>query len=440
MIRSYIICLCLAAAMLPAAAQSAATLTLDAAKAVGMALASDEEVKIADNSAAQARLRQQVARTAYLPDFKGNATTGWMLPDTKYEEMALTLRMRGVYMAGISMTQPIFAGGKIVAANRMAAIGREVAAEQRRMTRDQVAADAETSYWTYVAVRAKVDMVKSYMALLDTALMQTNAALRAGMATENDILRIESRRSQTQYQLESVLAGENLCRMALCTSIGVDTATDLIPADAEIPVDIPGNLYDYDLEARPEARILDGNIRIKQQQVRSTRADYLPVLGFQAGWSAYGNIKMNTIAQTPDGGYMPVSSNISNTGFSFLFSLQVPIFHWGEGVKKVKEQRLEVENARLERDNTMKKLDLQVKQAISNLETGRTMLVSAMKAMDVADASLKSETQRYDVGLSNLTDLLDAQSQWQNARASLIEAQTQLRIYTIDYRLATSTL
>ena len=218
---------------------------IDAEKVVEMALATNEEVRIADNSTRQADLRKGVALTAYLPRLSGSATVGWMLPDTKYDEMALTMRMRGMYMAGISITQPIFAGGKIVAANKMAAIGKDAAAEQRRMTREHVAADAEISYWSYVAVCAKVDMMKSYVALLDTALLQTKTAVDAGMATENDLLRIEARQSQAVYQLESVMAGADLCRMALCNTIGIDTATELTPADGEIALDIPSDPVSY---------------------------------------------------------------------------------------------------------------------------------------------------------------------------------------------------
>ncbi len=67
-------------------------------------------------------------------------------------------------MAGINLTQPVFAGGKIIAANKLAGIGVEAAEEQLRLRRMQVIADAESSYWTYVAVLAKVEMMRSYLA------------------------------------------------------------------------------------------------------------------------------------------------------------------------------------------------------------------------------------------------------------------------------------
>lgn len=56
--------------------------------------------------------------------------------------MGMELRMRGTYMAGLSLTQPIYTGGKITTGNRLARIGKEVATEQYRMTRMDVLVEA----------------------------------------------------------------------------------------------------------------------------------------------------------------------------------------------------------------------------------------------------------------------------------------------------------
>ncbi len=428
------------AALLMCYPMSAASLSVTVNECVERALKTSEEMAVARNSEQQARLRSDVARTAYLPKLDGTAMYGWSLPDYKYEELAMELRMRGIYLAGISLTQPVFAGGKIVAANKMASIGREAAAQQSRLTRMKITADAENAYWTYVAVLAKVDMMRSYKALVDTAYSRTLSSVNAGMATQNSLLRVEARRSQVEYQLKQVESGADLCRMSLCTVIGVDTETALTPADTEIPLDIPADLGVYDLSSRPEMQLLDANVRIKEQQVRLTRGDYLPTLGLSAGWSAYGNIRLSSMAQGPDGNYYPVEQNIKNNGFNIMLALQVPLFHWGEGIKKVKDSKLDVANARLDLDHSRRMMNLEVQQAISNVTTGQHLLESAQIAMTQADASLKETSVSYKAGMCTLTEMLDAQSQWHTSRANLIEAQTQLRINIIEYRRVTATL
>lgn len=424
------------AALLCASAASA--VTIDSRQCVEMALESNADLRIAVNAREQASLQRGIARTAYLPNFAGSAMGVSRMPDQ--EMMGMTLNMKAMWMAGINLTQPVYAGGKIIAANKLASIGVKASDQQIRMTRAEVISNAQNSYWTYVAVLAKVRMMQSYVAQIDTAYSQTESALKAGMVTRNDLQRIEARRAQVLYQLGQVENGANLSRMNLCHVIGVGSETEIIPADNEVEIDIPDNIGDYNLLDRPEVALLHYDVDAKRQQIAMTRADFLPSLGLMAGWSAYGNIKMSGYMQDATGNYVPFSSNYRDHGWSIMASLSVPIWHWGEGIKKVKHARIEADNARILLDDRLKLMDLEVHQAISNVDTGRELLRSARIAMTAADATLANITQSYELGLSPLTDLLDAQSQWQTAASDLIEASAQLRIYCVEYLRVTGRL
>lgn len=425
----------LAAALL--VTESLSAVTLNVSRAIDLALENSQELLMAKNAVEQSRLNRQIARTAYLPSLSGSVTGMWRLPDSE-TDMGMTLRMRGVYMAGISLTQPIFAGGKIVASNRLAGIGLAVANEQLRQTRIRIAANAETSYWSYVAVLSKLEMMNSYRAQIDTAYNQTMTSFEAGMATKNDLLRIEARRGQVIYQQEQVANGVELCRMALCDALGLDFDTPVTVEDSDIPVEALPDLENYDLDVRPEMQMLRADVEARRQQVRVTRSDYLPQIGLQAGWSALGNIKLDMMQQDANGNYMPVSNRINSNGWSIMVSLQVPLFSWGQGVKKIRHARLEVDNAMLNLDRSSRQLDLQVQQAISNVRTGEGLVRSAETSLRQAEAALASTTESHRLGLATINDLLDAQAQWHTSRSSLIEAKAQLRIHIVDYRAATA--
>ncbi len=413
-------------------------LTLSCDECVAMALDASRQLQIADNSVEQAHLNRGVARTAYLPNFAGSATGAWRFPDT--DMLSMQLQLHGLYVAGINVTQPIYAGGKIVAANKLAAIGETAAKEQRRLTRSEVVAGAENAYWSYVATLAKQRMVLAYQAQIDTVYAQTATSVRIGMATDNDLLRIDARRSQVAYQLSQVENGANLCRLSLCNILNVDQSTAITPKDSEVPLDVPATLGDYSLEQRPEVQLLQAQVDAKRQQVNMARAEFLPQVGLQAGWSAYGNIKVKGTTEGPDGNLYPFTYNSKGTGWTIMASVQVPLFHWGEGCKKVRRAKLDVENAKLELDDKTRLMNLEVQQAISNVDNGRQMLSAAETAMAQADKNLQVQTQRYNLGLCTLTEQLDAQSQWFTSASNLIEARTQLRLYYVDYRRVTAQL
>ena len=417
--------------------ESLSAITLNVSQAIDLALENSEELVSAKNAVEQSRLNRQVAKTGYLPSFSGSVTGMWRLPDSE-TDMGMSLRMRGVYMAGINLTQPIFVGGKIIASNKLARIGETVANEQLRQIRIKIIANAETSYWSYVAVLSKLEMMNSYRAQIDTAYNQTKAAVEAGMATNNDLLRIEARQGQVKYQQEQVTNGVELCRMALCDALGLDLDTPLTVEDSDIPVETALDLEDYNLESRPEMQLLRADIEAKRQQVHVTRADFLPQIGLQAGWSAMGNIKLDMMQQDANGNYAPVSNKINTDGWNIMVSLQVPLFNWGKGVKMVKYARMEVNNAKLNLDRNTRLLELQVQQAIANVRTGEELVHSAETSLRQAEAALASTTESYRLGLATINDLLDTQAQWHTSRSSLIEAKTQLRIHIVDYRAATA--
>ncbi|MDE5880442.1 MAG: TolC family protein [Muribaculaceae bacterium] len=396
-----------------------------------MALTTDENIKIAENNVVGSDIDRQIARTAYLPNFAGSGNLLYYTPDSKIGDM-MTMQMRGAYMAGINLTQPIYTGGKITAANKMARIGRQISEEQLRATRMDVVADAEKSYWTYVAVLSKVDMMKSYLSMMDSIYDVTEFSVKTGMAPQQALLRVDTKRSEIIYRLQQTKAGADMCRMALCRIIGVADTVSIVPVE---PVNSDFNLpgKEISIDNRPETMMLSKSIDIKKHEVTMARADFLPTIGMQLGWMAYGNIKMKGWSQDQTGNYIPVSSSMNSNGFMGVLSLQVPIFHWGEGIKKVKRAKIEVENARLSLERNKRLMQLEANQNYNNLVTGVALVKSAETALHEADENLRIMQEQYEVGLCTLTDLLEAQSQWHSSYSNLIEARTQYRIYHVDY-------
>ena len=402
-----------------------------------MALQHSEALQKADNARKQAELDQGIARAAYLPKIDASATGTYLFPDM--DMMGMELRMRGTYMAGINLTQPLYAGGQITAGQRLARIGQESAGEQFRMTRMDVLAEADKAYWTYIATCRKVRMMESYHAQMDTLLRQTEAARAAGMATDNDLLRIEAKRTEVDYQLQKVKSGADLCRMSLCQAIGADFDTPIEAADTVLVLAAPAALA-ADISLRPELRLLEKQVDAGKEQVRMARAGMLPTVGLTAGYMYYGNIKLNGLAAAGDGTMLPFSQEYRDGLGMVTLAVQVPLFSWGENRKKVRKAQLDLRNARLDLQRNTRLLGIEAQQASHNVHDGYRLVLTAEKGVQQAAENLRVMRNRYGAAMSPLTDLLDAQSQWQQAESNLIEAQTQYKIYESEYLRATGRL
>lgn len=405
-------------------------LRLSLAECRERALAHSEALLQADNRLEQARLDRQLAATAALPNIAGSITGAYVLPDM--DMMGMELRMRGTYMAGLSLTQPIYAGGKISAARRMARIGEEVAGEQQRMTRMDVLVEADNAYWTLVAVNGKVRMLESYAAQMDTLYSQVSGAVEAGMTLENDRLRVAAKRSEIRYQLDKARNGADLCRMSLCRIIGVGSEVRPVPTDTLFHLSAPGQL-NATLETRPELRLLEQQVALGEQKIRDVRSAMLPTAGLSLGYTYYGNIKLQSMVDAGNGVFVPYSQEFRDGLGLAVVAVKVPVFHWGEGRKQVRKARYELQNAQLDLQKNTRLMSLEVEQAIRNVEDGYRLIQTAELGLRQAEENLRVMDNRHAAQMAPLTDLLDAQAQWQQAASNLIEAQTQYRIYGTAY-------
>ena len=123
-----------------------------------------------------------------------------------------------------------------------------------------------------------------------------------------------------------------------------------------------------------------------------------------------------------------------------MLAVQIPLLHWGDGFRKVKKARFDLENSQLDLEKNTKLLSLQVQQAIRNVQDGYMMIETASLALRQAEENLRVTRNRYNESMATLTDLLDAQSQWQQSYSNYIEAQSQYKIYETEYLRATGTL
>ncbi|MDR2814706.1 MAG: TolC family protein [Prevotellaceae bacterium] len=437
-----------------------------------MALQSSENIKIADKQFEQAVAEKQAAFAAYLPkisatgsltyafkDIEMNsylptfvpdiataqlkpnlmpnpipgATTPVIGPDGNpvfdmYAYYPLEVSVRGAYMAGVTVEQPIFAGGKIIVGNKMAKVGTEIASENRALQQASVIAETDRAYWIYVAVGEKVKILEKYSALLDFLDSATAVGYAVEMASKNDLLKVQARRGAVRYDLQRARNGLELARMSLCRITGLDYEAQILPADSLTQAaltQLPE--ASSDVTNRPEYRILQRQVDMKALHAKMVRADFLPVVGLGAGYSYLNGAKIS-------GQEMSLKLPYA------MLSVSIPLFHFGEGFKKIKSARLQQEVSQLELEKNAKLLTLELRQISKDMQDAYAMVTTAESALAQASEALRVNSDSYEVGMETLANLLDAQAQWQQAHSNLIEARANFKIKETEWLKATGTL
>lgn len=407
-----------------------------------LALQNNEQITTANNAVEKAKLDRQIAFAQYLPKVDGSVTMIQLQNQDLLDigdVLGLQLQTRGTYLAGINVTLPLYVGGQLTAANRLAAIGQKVSEEQRRKTEMQIIADVDNAYYQLIAVRAKVQMLEAYAQQMQGLYDQVKLAAAVQMATDNDLLRITTKQNEVSYLLQKARNGEQLCGLALANIIGTDFEQTIIPTDTVFNSVLSGFPAE-EITDRPDLLLLQQQVKASEVLVKKERSNYLPTLALVGSYSYHDNLKLKGELNLPNGKSLDYNHTIRGGSPYAMLSLKLPIFHWGAEFKKVKKAKLSLSDSQLQLQQLERSMRVEVRRAVQNVTDAQRMVETATVGRQQADENLRVMRQKYDNQLCTMTDLLDAQSQWQQARSNLIEAQTQLKIYETEYLRVTGRL
>ena len=152
---------------------------------------------------------------------------------------AMEFDIHNVFFGAVTLTQPIYMGGKIVAMNRLAKIQEEANRMLQENESQNVIYAVDAAYWTVVSLNAKHRLAKSYVNLLDTLDRNVKLMLDQGVATRSDLLSVDVKLNEANVDLLKVENGLSLSRMALAQICGLPVHSDINVADEGTAQAIP---------------------------------------------------------------------------------------------------------------------------------------------------------------------------------------------------------
>ena len=338
---------------------------------------------------------------------------------------ALTLDMHNLCGAVVSVQQPVFMGGKIVASNQMAKYAEELAQSQYDAEHAQVLADIEQAYWQIVSIAAKKNLAENYADLLRQMGKDVDALVAEGFATPSDALTIKVKMNEAEMLYTKATNGLALAKMLLCKECGLpldseitlaDETLDAIPVPQMSPVISDEEVY----AARPEIRSLDLAKKIYDKKVAVVRADGLPTVAVMANYAVTNPNVFNGF-QNKFGGF-----------FSAGVLVNVPIFHGTEAIQKTKKAKAEAALTQYRLDDAKEMISLQVAQLRQQEGEALEKLTMAESNLENAEENLRVATAGWNEGVIASNVVLQAQTAWLQAHSEYIETGVELQMCAVN--------
>ena len=341
-------------------------------------------------------------------------------------EMAREMEMGGTskygFNATLSLMQPLYAGGRIVAGNKLAKVGVKAAELKHEVNLREKREEIEKSYWQIVALEEKRNTLDHLGELLDILYKDVTTAIDAGVVTESDLLLVNMKKNELKSGRIQLEGGIRLLKMNLFNAIGQGyslvkgVADSLKPHIDEIILSdrlstlLPPSEYympeDEFAAGVTETELLNAMVEAKKLEKKLALGEYLPAagIGVSYGYSSFTNSNFNAIG---------------------LATISIPISNWGKGSMKLKRLSNEIQKAVNEKEYLNSQLLLQARQLWLNLNVAWEQLKVAEENLVFAEKAVYNQMSRFNAGLVPVSDVLMNQTSLFEATENLIDKQIE---------------
>ncbi len=328
---------------------------------------------------------------------------------------------RNILGAAVIVTQPVFMGGAIIALNKMAGIGEQLAANTAEQKRQATLYEIDQTYWQVVSLRHKQRLAESYLELVRKLEGDVQKMIDEGVATRSEGLSVSVKVNEAEMTLMKVNDGLSLLRMLLCQQCGLplnepvtlaDEASEELPAAAAITAASPQTA----LENRPELKMLQNVVDMSHQTVNIMKAGHLPQVLLTGGYIASNPNTFN--------GFEKKFGGFWNVGVL----MRVPIWNWGDVTYKVRAAKGATAIATLELEEAREKIELQVSQSMLQANEADKKLEMARVSTQRADENLRTANLGFREGVISSTTVMEAQTAWLQAQSQKIDAEIDVRL------------
>ena len=342
---------------------------------------------------------------------------------------------RNMWAGSVMVRQPIYMGGAIIAANKIADIGEQIADNDLDMRTQQTLYSIDQAYWLAVSLKQKYKLATSYHNLVKKLNEDVHKMILQGVATKADGLKVDVKVNEAEMKITQAEDGLVLSKMLLCQLCGIPMNQQITLADEDkeslalsgTPVDTEQQRVaasDSAMNTRPELRMLQNTLDISKQATNLVRAVYLPHVALTGGYTISNPNVFN--------GFEKKFAGVWNVGVI----VQVPVWNWFDGAYKVRAAKAASNIAQMNLDDTREKIHLQIAQSQFKVKEAQKKLSMAMKNIDSAEENLRCANLGFKEGVMEVTDVMAAQTAWQQAQSQKIDAEIDVKLTQVGLNKA----
>lgn len=368
-------------------------------EAIQLAWTKSNEISLADTKVETQKQELQSAKNSQYPDLK---ITGQYLQLT---EPTLHLELDAgsgslpapdkIAIGQASLKVPVFAGMKIQNGIKLQDNLFQAENAMASKTKEDVAMRVIDYYANLYKVQRTIELLKENQKSAQQRVTDFIALEKNGIIPRNDLLKAQLQVSKIQLSLDEALNNEKVINYYLVTLLKLPTETRLTVNEGDL-INFPKSAVPTDeqpaFQNRKDLEALQFQEKASQDNIKIAKGDYYPNVALTGGYAA---LNVNNIMTLENAMFIGVGLSYDLSG----------ILKNGTQVKIAQSKALEVKNTQeLLKDN----IRVQVQQAITNYDLAIKQNVVYNQAVEQATENYRIVKDKYENGLSDTNDLLEA--------------------------------
>ncbi len=355
------------------------------------------------------------AAAGWRPTVRVSGALGRRDVETEQNSRTTVNEMRNPGSAAITVTQPIYQGGRTQAGVQRAEA--QVQAERARLlgSEQTVFIGVVTNYANVLRDQAVVELRANNEQRLRRQLEATRDRFRVGEVTRTDVAQAESRLSRSSADRISAEGNLTASRAQYERFVGKPPENPVEPAKV---VNLPKSTKDAAAAAgsdNPNVVAAQFEEAAQRLRIKEVQGELLPDLNLVG--DATRSLDASARNQTTD-------------GIGIQAQVTMPLYEAGSITSRVRQARETATQRRVEIEDARRQASTDATTAFEALETAQASLQSLEQEIRAATIALEGVQQEANVGSRTVLDVLDSEQEFLDAQVRQVTAKRDALIAT----------
>ncbi len=424
------------ALFVPLSGQAQQTMSLTVEKSIDIGLSNSKSLHAAMMGLEAADERSSEASIARFATLKFNGGYTRLsevppfdigpFPPLLTEPITVSSQVLDNYTLRMSLQQPLFTGLRLQKSADLADFAAQASVKDVKREKSDLVYDIKSAYWNLYRANEFKRVIDEVVEQMKAHLKDVQGFFAQGIATKNDVLRVETQLSNAELTQLDAANNVQLGMLSLNNVIGLPLRTKIEIASqlqkAKISSYNVEDLIRQANELRPDVGALE--LRVKAGEAGVGVA--------QSGWFPQIYLFGNYYYSRPNQRFFPTVDAFKNT-WDVGINVSMDVWNWGTTIHQTNEAQALLAQSRDALDQLKDGVSLEVTQSYLNLVESGDRIDVAEKGVSQAEENYRITNEKYQSGLVLNSDVLDAEVSLLQAKFNYIQA-------LVDHELANARL